>query len=240
MAASDFVSIVFVLRCGQPGSRPGHRNEVAFFDDWRASPDDLRLAIRPNVEVGQPDVVTIRMRANLDNSPHHDAFGVRDHQANLAPHALSRYLNHHGFDLGEAGSSDGGTRGPHAPESVPRSSDVVRIHDHIAVGITVSPDGATKPHVVAEVISDLRVQCRFLSLQSNCIEPVKQYTGHQRSSGHAERAIFPYPVTANLVSQQLTESFYCRIPRLVLWQNKSISSAILKIGCHHRKKASRG
>jgi len=85
MAASDFVSIVFVLRCGQPGSRPGHWNEVAFFEDWRASPDDLRLAIRTNVEVGQPDVVTVRMRANLDNSPHHDAFGVRDHQANLAP-----------------------------------------------------------------------------------------------------------------------------------------------------------
>ena len=89
MAASDFVSIVFVLRCGQPGSRPGHRNEVAFFDDWRASPDDLRLATRTNVEVGQPDVVTVRMRANLDNSPHDDAFGTRGHQANLAPYAIS-------------------------------------------------------------------------------------------------------------------------------------------------------
>ena len=87
---------------------------------------------------------------------------------------------------------------------------------------------------------NLRVQCRFLSLQSNYIESVKQYTGHQRSSGQAEPTIFPYPVTANLVSQQLTESFYRRIPRLVLWQDKSISSVILEIGCHHRKKASWG
>jgi hypothetical protein len=29
-------------------------------------------------------VVTVRVRANPDNSPHHNAFGARDHHVNLA------------------------------------------------------------------------------------------------------------------------------------------------------------
>src|ERR1039457_5730750 len=84
MASPNFVRTALVLRGGQPRSRPGHRNKVAFFDDLHASPDDLRLAIGANVEVGQPDVVTVRVRANPDNSPHHNAFGARDHHVYLA------------------------------------------------------------------------------------------------------------------------------------------------------------
>jgi hypothetical protein len=52
MASPNFVRTALVLRGGQPSSRPGHRNKVAFFDDLHASPDDLRLAIGANVEVG--------------------------------------------------------------------------------------------------------------------------------------------------------------------------------------------
>ncbi len=164
-APPNLVVAAVSLRCGQPGSRRSHRNEVARFDDFHAAPDDLQLVIGADVEVGQPDEVTTRMRANVDNSPHHDAFGARDHQENLAVSCTPRrHIAVRGRDLVEAGASDGDARGPHALESAPGPVDVVRVHEHIAVGIAVSPDGTAKPLAVAEVIMDLRVQSRFLSL----------------------------------------------------------------------------
>ncbi len=72
MAAPNLVAAALVCRGGQPGSRLCHWNEAARLHDWHTAPDDLRSVIGADVDVGEPDALAERMRANLDHSPHYD------------------------------------------------------------------------------------------------------------------------------------------------------------------------
>jgi hypothetical protein len=63
-ATPYFVGAGFVLCRGQPGSRLGHRDKAALFNDRPAAPDDLQLIICTNINISKPYKVGVRMRAN--------------------------------------------------------------------------------------------------------------------------------------------------------------------------------
>ena len=93
-------------------------------------------------------------------------------------------------------------------------------------------------NVVAEIIADLRIQCRFLGFKLNGIEPIKQQASQYRDGSKPECAVLPDPVAADLAGKKLSESLDGRVPRLVLRQDVPVVSAILKIARNDGKKAS--
>ena len=112
------------------------------------------------------------------------------------------------------------------------------VHEHVAVRIVVRPYNTAEPDVVAEIIADLRIQCRFLGFKLNGIEPIKQQASQYRDGSKPECAVLPDPVAADLAGKKLSESLDGRVPRLVLRQDVPVVSAILKIARNDGKKAS--
>ena len=93
-------------------------------------------------------------------------------------------------------------------------------------------------NVVAEIIADLRVQCRFLGFQPNGVEPIKQQAGQYRDGSKPECAVLPDAVAADLIGKKLAESLDGRIPWPILRQHEPVVNAILKIGRDDGKEAS--
>src|SRR5581483_8703511 len=67
------------LALGQPASGWRHRDEVALIQERYAAPYDLRLIVPPDVDVGEPDPVTVRVGADLDDAPHDHASRCHKH-----------------------------------------------------------------------------------------------------------------------------------------------------------------
>ncbi len=115
---------------------------------------------------------------------------------------------------------------------------MLRVHEHVAVRIAVRPDNTAEPDVVAEIIVDLRVQCRFLGFQPDGVEPIKQQPGQDRDGGKPECAVLPDAVAADLIGKKLAESLDGRVPWPVIRQDEPVVSTILKIGRDDGKEAS--